>query len=260
MARGKRWTEQEVSYLRQYIPVRGAKWVAKQLPGRTREAVQCKAWSLGITLGETYAYRRGKIVFVSDIAAELGIPISSVHTAIKRADVEIAEFGTNGNSRGRRIAVPREWAEAFIAEQRELRDNAENYAHWWSVDKAAALLGLNRTTVHYWIAKPERTKYLVVNPRAVLAGDGDSPRYHLFCPEDIEAIKNQLEEHRALVKTWVPLKHLQLEAGVHISGVHRMAKKLGNPQRLFARGNWRWHVSPEDAQKLRDYYGVRKAA
>lgn len=253
----KTWTPQDETFLRLKYPSKGAVYCAEKL-NRTPNAVRCKARAMNLIFGETQAITKGHAMLVNDIIAETGCPSSTLWTRIRRDGV--AEYyGIHGRSHcAKRAYVPIEWANAFIDEYNELVENAHNYSHYLRLNDAAKRLGVSKSGLCYWVnGKNKGLSRYLEGCHFVYAINGNGGQNNLlFNPVDIDSAVRLMEEHRASVKGWELVKSIEQDIPVAQSLVKRVVHRIAKPRKVLHRGSWCLFVSPEDAQRIREHFGV----
>jgi hypothetical protein len=257
----KTWTPEEERYLTYRYCSKGPVFCSKKLK-RPINAVRLKAKRMGLEFGQTQPVMLGRYMLVNDVIAEADCPPSTLWTRIRREKVA-QHYGIEGKgNRSKRSYVPREWAEAFIADYKELVFNAHNYSHYLSLQEAAKRLGITKSALSHWVTGKSRgmSRYLKgCHYVYALNGNGGQNRL-LFNPLDIDKAVRLMDEDKAQVSGWEAMKSLEQDIPANQSLIKKVARRIAKPRKAFHHGSWRLYVSPEDAAKIRQHFDVRQAA
>lgn len=250
--RGARITEKEGEFIHTYYNARGARWVAEQLRRPTKSIKQ-------------YAHRHGiggrqlpnaalkKRMTLAEASEVTKLSISAVY---KRAINDGVLMRHGGTPRRPAISsVPNAWVKEQRREREGIQENPDELrrAGWLSVDEAAKYIGVNASGMRATFIRQGNT-----NPpiRNVMCRNSHGNPTRFLHPQDVEAYRAQLEKEARQAETMVSLKSITIELQVSITGVRKIARRLGfelvrlrrkrTPAMLF--------ISPEGAEAVKAHY------
>jgi len=176
----KRWTEQEVHFLRSQYTTQGAKLVAEKMPGRTAAAVKSKAMMLRLNVGDIKGW-----VPVSYVANEIGFHINTVRERAERTGV--ARIVKSGK-RNLKVLVPEAWAEAYIQSAKRAQEAEKLKGHHYDLKTTARIFGVHPQTLRKWLygEPPESEGAKLMSRIRFVTTSGIEKRSFLFNPYDVE--------------------------------------------------------------------------
>lgn len=246
----------QAAFASKHLPRRGARWVAQRL-GLPHKSLWRWATNRGIRFAQS-----DHTLTITEVAARAGISHTGVLYAARQARV-LMQVGPRPRGQGTRRIVPTKWGEAFITERQAIAAAAELIdVGWLDLNRAAATLGLHRTTLHKALTGGGgryATQLQAIERRT--ARDPNTGRAKtILDPRGVDALRRQLDNERARARAMVTVKSIAVDLGIRLNTADSLAHRHCSPQLLLVGRQPLLHITPVEADLLRVLLTERRAA
>lgn len=239
------YDQQELDFIAQHYPVKGGRWVAKQL-GRPTHSVYERARASGIT---TRIPPKGRIT-TPEAALHLGLNPSTLWRLAEEAGV-LQRNGRMRDGRAHSTSVPIAWVNELAKTIPTEHEDEYLDAGWYSVKATSEYTGLSLKTTYFALDGRGHAARFFDGARTALARSRTNHKRFVH-PQDVETARVRKEHEARRAQRLVAIKSLGVELGQAPSTVRARAVRLGMRVELLMNAASRVmaYVSPEDAAVL----------